>query len=152
MNEGCHICKAFADSQQFVYDDGPWFAFAAGAPGWVMLGTKEHREGMWSLSADDAAGLGPAIRAVGGAVKQVTNAHRVHMVFLGETGLHFHLGFFPRAAGDRALLDNAPLIEAARGQVDTDQVRVIAERIRSAALVASESSRRALSADRTESG
>lgn len=130
MNENCHVCKAFADDQRFVYDEGPWFAFATDVPGWLMLGTKEHQEGMWNLSADDAVALGPAIRALGSAVKQVTNAHRVHMVFLGETGLHFHLGFFPRAEGDPPLLDSAPLGAAAQTQADPEQARVLEQRIR----------------------
>lgn len=132
MSESCHICAAYADRERHVYDEGAWFAFESGdVPGWVMLGTKKHTEGMWSLSAEDATGLGPAIRAVGRAVKQATNAQRVHLVFLGEHALHFHLGFFPRAEGEAALLDNGPLLEAAQTRADAEQVRAVAARIRS---------------------
>lgn len=131
MSEGCHICDASADVESHVYDDGAWVAFAtANVPGWVMLATKEHLEGMWSLSADDAAGLGAATRAVSQAVKQATGAHRVHLVFLGESAIHFHLGFFPRAEGEAPLFDASPLVEASKTLVDPERARATAELIR----------------------
>jgi diadenosine tetraphosphate (Ap4A) HIT family hydrolase len=133
MSESCHFCAAYADRERRVYDGGAWFAFATGdVPGWVMLATKKHTEGMWSLSAEEAAGVGGAISAVGRAVKEATGAQRVHLVFLGEHALHFHLGFFPRADGESPLLDNAPLLAAAQTRVDAEQARAVAERIRSA--------------------
>lgn len=133
MAADCHICRAVADGGSHVYDEGAWVAYAAAdVPGWVMLATKEHLEGMWSLSVEQSVGLGPAIRALGRAVIETTGAQRAHLVFLGESGLHFHLGFFPRAAGEPPLLDNAPLIEAAQTAADAERARVLAQRIRSA--------------------
>jgi diadenosine tetraphosphate (Ap4A) HIT family hydrolase len=79
-----------------------------------MLATRDHVEGPWSLSADDAATLGPALRDVARAAKAATAAERIHVVFLGENALHVHFGFFPRASGEPALLDNGPMIEAMR--------------------------------------
>jgi diadenosine tetraphosphate (Ap4A) HIT family hydrolase len=137
VSDGCTICQIYASRERHVYDDGAWFAFATGdVPGWVMLASKEHAEGTWGLSAEQAAGLGPAIRAVGRAVKQATAAQRVHTVFLGEHALHFHLGFFPRADGEPPLLDNTPLVGAAQADADPERARALEERIR--AMLASE--------------
>jgi diadenosine tetraphosphate (Ap4A) HIT family hydrolase len=114
-----------------VYDEGPWFAFAAAdVPGWIMLASKQHVDGMWSLSADQADKLGAAIRAVGRAVIEATGAHRAHMVYLGESGLHFHLGFFPRAADDPPLLSNAAMLEQASSGADPERARVVSDAIR----------------------
>src|ERR1700755_1065705 len=67
MSDSCPICAAAAD-EQHLHDDGVWFAFSpADVPGWVMLGTRAHVEGMWSLAAEQAAGLGPLVRALGPA-------------------------------------------------------------------------------------
>jgi diadenosine tetraphosphate (Ap4A) HIT family hydrolase len=132
VSESCHICALYADRARHIYDDGPWFAGAvADVPGWVMLGTKEHLEGTASLSAEDAAGLGPALRAVGRAVQQATGAERVHMVFLGEAARHFHLAYFPRAAGEPALFDNGRLLETVKTASDAGRAAAVTEQLRS---------------------
>ena len=131
MSDNCLICAIYADRARHIYDEGPWFAAAvADVPGWVMLGTKTHLEGAWSLSAEDAAGLGPALRATARAVQQATNAERVHMVFLGEGARHFHLGFFPRAQGESPLFDNVRLHEMAETGVDAERAAALTERMR----------------------
>lgn len=130
MSGICHICDALHDREHHVYDEDGWFAFAAAeVPGWMMLGTKQHVEGMWSMSPAQAAALGPAVRALGQALKQATGAHRCHIVYLGESGLHCHLAFFPREHGEPALLDNKPLLAAARSNRDPERAREIAERV-----------------------
>jgi diadenosine tetraphosphate (Ap4A) HIT family hydrolase len=129
----CHVCRTLAEPEpeQIVYDEGPWFAFlAANVPGWVMLATKEHVDGMWGLSPEAAAGLGPLLQRFGAAVKDVTGADRVHLVYLGENALHFHVGFFPRLPGEPALLENGRMVEEVETLADPDRARELGAAVR----------------------
>jgi diadenosine tetraphosphate (Ap4A) HIT family hydrolase len=133
--DSCHVCATLkaVSSDQLVYDSGTWAAYpVADVPGWVMLAARQHVEGMWSLSPEQASGLGEAVRSIGAAVKAVTGADRVHLVFLGEASPHFHIGFFPRRTGEQALFDNARLAETAQSTVDPDRARAIGAAIRAA--------------------
>jgi diadenosine tetraphosphate (Ap4A) HIT family hydrolase len=133
--EACHVCATLTStsSDQLVYDDGLWAGYlVADVPGWVMLAAKQHVEGMWSLSPEQASGLGDAVRSIGSAVKATTGADRVHLVYLGQSAPHFHMGFFPRLAGEPALFDNARLADAARSQVDPERARTVGADIRAA--------------------
>jgi diadenosine tetraphosphate (Ap4A) HIT family hydrolase len=128
---GCHICDAVGASDRHLYSDATWCAFSpADVPGWVMLATREHVRGMWDLSPEQADTLGQLIRAVGGAVVEATGAHRAHLVYLGESALHFHLMFLPRNEHEPPLLDNSPLVAAAQATGDVEAVRTVAARIR----------------------
>jgi diadenosine tetraphosphate (Ap4A) HIT family hydrolase len=129
----CHVCKTLSDPQQVLYDAGPWAAFlVANVPGWVMLGTKEHVEGMWGLSDDEAAGFGPAVRTIGRAVKETTGAERVHLVYLGENALHFHVGFFPRQRGEPPLLENGRMLEELKARANEEEARELGAKIAAA--------------------
>jgi diadenosine tetraphosphate (Ap4A) HIT family hydrolase len=129
--EGCHVCDAVGARERHLYSDATWFAFSpAEVPGWVMLATREHVQGMWDLSSEQAESLGPLVRAIGGAVVEATGAHRAHLVYLGESALHFHLMFLPRNEQEPPLLDNSPLVAAAQATGDVEAVRAVAARIR----------------------
>jgi diadenosine tetraphosphate (Ap4A) HIT family hydrolase len=118
---------------QRTYDSGPWAAYlVADVPGWVILAARQHVEGMWSLSPEQASGLGQAVRSIGAAVKAVTGAELVHLVYLGASALHFHIGFFPRQPGEPALFDNTRLAEAAQNKVDSERARSVGSDIRAA--------------------
>jgi diadenosine tetraphosphate (Ap4A) HIT family hydrolase len=133
--DGCHMCATLSTAapEQIVYDKGPWSAFlTADVPGWVMLATKDHTEGMWSLSPDQAEGLGEAVQLIGAAVKETTGAERIHLVYLGDSALHFHVGFFPRPAGEPGLFDNSRLVATVGSEADPDQARTLGAGIRAA--------------------
>jgi diadenosine tetraphosphate (Ap4A) HIT family hydrolase len=133
MTGACHVCAAVeaATPDGLVYDRGPWAAYAvADVPGWVMLASRRHAEGMWALDAEESSTLGEAIQAIGVAVKSETGAERIHLVYLGENALHFHMGFFPLQAGEEALFPNQGLVDHIQAHADADTARSVADRIR----------------------
>lgn len=130
----CHVCDAVVGAEdRVVYDDRVWRAFqVADVPGWVMLAPTEHVEGAWSLTDEQAARFGGALRGVSAAVKRVTSADRVYCVYLGETAKHFHVGLFPLQPGDEPLFDNTRIVEAS-ALGDADRARSVRDAIRARA-------------------
>lgn len=109
----CHICATLAalPPERLVRDDGTWVVFnVADVPGWTMIAPHEHVDGIGGLSEDQAVSLGPLLREVGAAVRKATGAERVHVIYLGDSARHIHLGLFPRQAGEPGLLDNARMV------------------------------------------
>jgi diadenosine tetraphosphate (Ap4A) HIT family hydrolase len=99
------------DAATLIHQDELWFALGlAGAPGWIMLATRRHGDGVDTLSDDEAATMGSISRMIGRSVRAATAADRVHVVYLGDTNKHFHLGFFPRQAGQEGLFPNDRMI------------------------------------------
>ena len=108
----CHVCEAVASPApgSVVLDEDAWLAYnIADVPGWIMLASREHVEGAAGLGDGAASSFGPIARRIDRAVRAATGAERVHLVFLGDTARHFHLGFFPRQAGESGLFDTARL-------------------------------------------
>ena len=133
MSGDCHICATLTggDPDLVIHDDGTWQVFnVAGVPGWAMLAPHEHVEGVGGLSDSQAQQLGPLLQRIGAAVKSATGAQRVHVVYLGDNGLHFHVGFFPRQEGEKGLLDNAPMIAEVKARQDPVAARPLIEAIR----------------------
>jgi diadenosine tetraphosphate (Ap4A) HIT family hydrolase len=98
----CHICEMVAndDPAMIVYRDAAWTAsMVADVPGWVMLCANRHVEGGWSLAPDEAASFGPLYAAVAKAIREVCDAERVYLLYVGENALHFHALALPRSAG-----------------------------------------------------
>jgi diadenosine tetraphosphate (Ap4A) HIT family hydrolase len=131
----CHICTTLATgpAESVILDDGAWQVFnVAGVPGWTMMAPHEHLEGIDGLTDAHAASLGPLARRVGRAVKEVTGAQRVHVVFLGDNALHFHIGFFPRQAGEDGLLSNGPMVAEMQARKDPEAAAPVTAAIREA--------------------
>ena len=63
-------------------------------------------------------------------VKSETGAERIHLVYLGENALHFHMGFFPRQQGEEALFPNQGLVDHIKEHADPGAARAAADRIR----------------------
>jgi len=92
----CAIAKE-ADNDKLVYRDEHWIATnAADVPGWVMLNTLSHIEGPWSLSPEQAEGLGQLQQKLSAIIRKVTGAELVYLMSFGETSKHCHLLFMPR--------------------------------------------------------
>jgi diadenosine tetraphosphate (Ap4A) HIT family hydrolase len=133
VSDDCHVCKTLGsvDADQVVLDEGPWTAtLMANVPGWVQLATKEHVEGPWSLGAEAAASLGPAVARIASALKRETGADRVHVVYLGQNALHFHLGFFPRQPGQDALLETGTMVSEMTATADPEKARALGAALR----------------------
>ena len=133
MSGECHICATLSsgDPGQVILDDGTWQVFnVAGVPGWTMLAPHEHVEGVSGLSDAQAERLGPLLKRVGAAVQSATGAQRVHVVYLGDSALHFHVGLFPRQAGEVGLLDNARMVAEVKERQDPEAARPLSALIR----------------------
>ncbi len=133
MNDDCHVCKLLgsADAGQIILDEGPWTAtLMANVPGWVQLATKEHVEGPWSLGDEAAASFGPAVARIAAALKRETGADRVHLVYLGQNALHFHVGFFPRQPGQEALLETGRMVEEMTNTADPEKAQALGGALR----------------------
>ena len=99
--EGCHICAMVEsdDAATIVHRDDLWTAtMVTEVPGWLMLCVNRHAEGGWSLTPDEAAAFGPLYVAVSTAIRQVCDAERVYLLYVGENALHFHALALPRQA------------------------------------------------------
>jgi diadenosine tetraphosphate (Ap4A) HIT family hydrolase len=131
----CHVCESLSagDSEQLVYEDDDWVAFqVAAVPGWVTLATREHVEGADGLSASQADRLGGALRRLTGGLREVTGASRVHVVYLGESALHFHLALFPRRPEEPSLIGNDRIVAAVAEGADAEQAESLRKALREA--------------------
>lgn len=132
----CAICETLGalDPERVVLRDAHFSAYQLGdVPGYVTLVTNEHVEGPDALSDRQADRLGRVVRTLSGAIREVTDAERVHVVYLGEHARHFHLGFFPRRPDQGALLDNAPLVAELASAADASRAAQVRDEIRRSA-------------------
>jgi diadenosine tetraphosphate (Ap4A) HIT family hydrolase len=100
-HDDCHFCQTdnAASSDVVVYRDDIWtVGSVADVPGWIMIWANRHVEGGWRLAQEEAVTFGPLYVKVASALRKVCDAERVYMMYLGETGLHFHCLAIPRAA------------------------------------------------------
>src|ERR1039458_8309458 len=87
----CHICARVSSGDGLIYGDANFSAFAlADRPGWGLYAANRHGEWTWGLTDDEAAGLGPFLRVVSGALKDAAATSHIYYVGLGENTLHFH--------------------------------------------------------------
>jgi diadenosine tetraphosphate (Ap4A) HIT family hydrolase len=64
--------------------------------GWLIVKPSRHVEGLAELSPDEAAELGPLIRAASAALVRVLQPERVYVLSLGEEVHHIHWHVIPR--------------------------------------------------------
>jgi diadenosine tetraphosphate (Ap4A) HIT family hydrolase len=130
----CDMAAA-ATPEQVIYDDDAWTAqIAPGAdvPGWVLVRAKRHVEGLWDLSDDEAASLGPLHRKLAGAIRGECAAERVYVMSMGEHAAHFHTMLFARAADVPVEWRSAALLEHRVDLADHDEAMRVAARLREA--------------------
>src|SRR3546814_2948704 len=78
---GCSICEYIKNltPDRVLWEDEYWLGGALlDVPGWIMVMTKRHVEGIWSLNDAEAARFGPMMRDITGVIKDITGAERVH--------------------------------------------------------------------------
>ncbi len=117
----CGICqfRQQLDPSTILREDDHWLAAPLlDVPGWAIIMTKRHAEGIWTLTDEEAARLGPMLRDIAGAVKQVTGAERVHHAAMGEVALHYHAAILPRLPGQKPVWESMNMV--ARAQVDAN--------------------------------
>jgi Diadenosine tetraphosphate (Ap4A) hydrolase and other HIT family hydrolases len=92
-------------------------AFGVELPGWLCLIPMRHIEAMNELSAEEAASLGPLLRASSAALHDVVGCAKTYVVLYAEHAAYPHLHFhvIPRAS-DLAPELRGPAIFGLMGQ------------------------------------
>jgi len=112
-DEVCVSCAAESrpdlPPRERIYVDPCWrvaHAFGTALPGWLVVLPRRHVLSLDELTAAEAAGLGPLLRAVTSALREVTGCARTYVALFAEAEgfghVHFHV--IPRQPGlDREL-------------------------------------------------
>jgi diadenosine tetraphosphate (Ap4A) HIT family hydrolase len=67
--------------------------------GHLLVCTRRHADGWEALTAEEAAAVGRAARALAAALRRVRDLERVYTATVGHRVAHFHLDLLPRYAG-----------------------------------------------------
>ncbi|MDQ3223409.1 MAG: hypothetical protein M3Q75_08075 [Gemmatimonadota bacterium] len=85
-----------------IVDDGLWYiSHHTGPytdPGELIVKTRRHCESLAELTPEEAAALGPLLRAAVGALQRVVVAERIYAVSFNERIRHLHFLLLPRTA------------------------------------------------------
>jgi diadenosine tetraphosphate (Ap4A) HIT family hydrolase len=103
---GCRACAEIAGELpspgDVIVDDGLWFVSHHTGPytdpGELIVKTRRHCESLSELTAEEAAALGPLLRAAVAALERVTQAERIYTVSFNERLRHLHFLLLPRTA------------------------------------------------------
>ena len=104
MPAGCVRCAEVegraATPGGVIHDDGLWHVThhpgAYTDPGELIVKTRRHCESVADLTAEEAAALGPVLRAAVGVIEQVVGPERVYVLSFGERVRHLHFFLLPR--------------------------------------------------------
>jgi diadenosine tetraphosphate (Ap4A) HIT family hydrolase len=134
--EPCRLCAtADAVAPEDVLLRTEHFTAATGmqVPGWVLLWSHRHdAQGLWQLTDEESAELGPLLRDLALAVKDACGAERTYVLSLGEHALHFHAMVMARTADTPVGARGPALLAAAGGLADGPASREVARRVRAA--------------------
>jgi diadenosine tetraphosphate (Ap4A) HIT family hydrolase len=104
----CYSCTQNARDdlppREGVYLSPYWrvaHAFDVAIPGWLVLLTRRHVTALDELTADEAAGLGPLLRALTAALREVTGCQKTYVALFAEAEgfAHVHFHVVPREPG-----------------------------------------------------
>lgn len=105
---GCYSCTQNARDdlppRERVYLSQHWrvaHAFDVAIPGWLVLLPRRHVTALDELTADEAAGLGPLLRALTAALHEVTGCQKTYVALFAEAEgfAHVHFHVIPREPG-----------------------------------------------------
>jgi diadenosine tetraphosphate (Ap4A) HIT family hydrolase len=76
-------------------------AFDCAVPGWLVLLPMRHVTALDELTADEAADLGPLLRALTAALRKVTGCQKTYVALFAEADgfAHVHFHVIPRDPG-----------------------------------------------------
>jgi diadenosine tetraphosphate (Ap4A) HIT family hydrolase len=89
--------------REAVYDEGLWrlaHSFNSALPGWLVLISRRHITSLAQLTPEEAAALGPLLRAASNALETALDAGKAYVIFFAEAEgfSHLHVHIVPRAA------------------------------------------------------
>jgi diadenosine tetraphosphate (Ap4A) HIT family hydrolase len=121
--EACSICQFMQglDPGAILWEDDYWVcASFMQVPGWTMVMTKRHAEGIWGLNDEEAVRFGPLIREIAAVVKDAIGAERIHYAAMGEVALHYHNVILPRLPGQKPVWDSMALVDRAHTDAEPE--------------------------------
>jgi diadenosine tetraphosphate (Ap4A) HIT family hydrolase len=130
---GCVVCGMIdaATADEIFLETDEWLAHTmVDAPGWAILSLKRHAEGIWSMTEDEAATLGPILGALGKGLHDEAGGEKVHLFAMGERVPHLHMVLVPRKPGELPIFDGADLDARARQIADRAQALTLAGAVR----------------------
>jgi len=100
----CSICEQVAGRVPApggpVHDDGLWLVShhtgPYADPGELIVKLRRHCESLSELTAEEAAALGPVLRAAVAAIERVVRPARTYVASYGERVRHVHFFLLPR--------------------------------------------------------
>jgi diadenosine tetraphosphate (Ap4A) HIT family hydrolase len=105
--DDCELCRRVreGDPSLTVIDTPVWRVFLNEqfpAPGLVWVCAKEHVEGLWALTDEQAASWAVVLRQTAQAMRAALAAERVYVAHFGENHPHFHAVLLNRSAGQES--------------------------------------------------
>jgi diadenosine tetraphosphate (Ap4A) HIT family hydrolase len=134
-DQDCAICDVAARThdETIVFRSDAFTVVPAPAevPGWFLFWTNRHdANGLWDLTAGEAAEFGLLSRDLAGAARETTGAERAYLMSFGEHALHFHAMVLARTAempqdarGAGLLAQGARFADPPRARTVTAEVR-----------------------------
>ena len=107
-DQGCVSCANNArvdlPARERVYLGPRWrvaHAFGTSLPGWLVLVPRRHTVALDDLTVDEAADLGPLLRAVSSALRDVVGCRKTYVALFAEAEgfQHIHFHIIPRQPG-----------------------------------------------------
>lgn len=101
----CPICAELTGATEpppggTIFDDGRWVVThhpkPYADPGELIVKSRRHCESLGELTPDEAAALGPVLRAAVHAIETVVRPERVYAACFGERVRHVHFYLLPR--------------------------------------------------------
>ena len=103
----CPICAQLAGATPppaggVIFDDGRWVVThhpkPYADPGELIVQCRRHCESLGDLTQDEAAALGPVLRAAVHAIETTVRPERVYAACFGERVRHVHFYLLPRTS------------------------------------------------------
>jgi len=112
-------------------------AFGTGLPGWLVVLPRRHVVALDELTPEEAADLGPLLREITSALRQVTGCQKTYVALFAEaegfSHVHFHVvprmaGLAPELRGSRVfgLMGGDPARNVPDGDMDQIAARITA--------------------------
>ena len=95
----CELAASLEDDAIAYRDDTRTVGIAVDVPGWLMLLTNDHIEGVDGLDDDQAASFGRLAARLARAITDVCSVERGYLMYQGEHAAHFHALTMAREAG-----------------------------------------------------
>ena len=104
MSDGCYSCRqevAERSDREWVWSDDRWrvaHAFDSALRGWLVLLPRRHVEALDELTVEEAAEMGPLLRALTAALREETGCVKTYVLLLAEAEgyAHLHMHVVPR--------------------------------------------------------